>query len=45
MFVINYKYTNNNKKSDRKISLKFVCFSVVDYGHRKDAVEIVFISY
>jgi len=32
-------------KSDRKISLKFACFSIVDYGHRKDAVEIVFISY
>jgi len=32
-------------KRDHKISLKFAYFSVVDYGHRKDAVEIVFISY
>jgi len=28
-----------------RVTAKFACFSVVYYGHRKDTVEIVFISY
>jgi len=30
---------------DKRVTAKFACFSVVDYGNRKDAFEIVFISY
>jgi len=33
------------KFDKERVTAKFACFSVVDYGHRKDAIEIVFISY